>query len=77
MDHVWCKQNHESKTDQEKTLDDGKNNRSNRWPDKINPGITLENKRAIDKEIHKSCRNDKNQHIARLCQELKEHANTN
>lgn len=39
--------------------------------------ITPENKKALDKEIQKSCKNDKNQHIARVCQELEEHANKN
>ena len=33
--------------------------------------------KTITPENKKSCRNDKNQHIARVCQELKEHANTN
>ena len=38
--------------------------------------ITPDNKKALDKEIHKSCRNDK-KHIARVYQGLEEHANTN
>lgn len=28
--------------------------------------ITPENKKALDREIHKSCRDDKNQHVARV-----------
>lgn len=34
------------------------------------------NNKALDKEIQKSCKNDKNQHIARiLCQQLEEQSN--